>query len=55
VTLAAGGHYSAYEDREWIRELAEWLAAAVQAHPEVKFLGICFGCQILARGEWPRS
>ncbi|GAB4817049.1 hypothetical protein N2152v2_004095 [Parachlorella kessleri] len=50
AVFITGGHYSAYEDRAWISGLAEWLGLAVKGHPEVKFLGICFGCQILARG-----
>ena len=48
--LLSGGHYSAYEELEWIRELEAWLRAAVAQHPSVRFLGMCFGCQILATG-----
>lgn len=50
-TACAGGHYSAYQDLPWINELAAWLRDAAQQYPGVKFAGICFGCQILARGE----
>ena len=54
-TLPAGGHYSAYQDLPWIAELAAWLDAAVRGHPGVRFLGICFGCQVLARGGCRRA
>ena len=38
---------------EWIRELEAWLRAAVAQHPSVRFLGMCFGCQVLATGGLP--
>lgn len=50
-SLLKGGHYSAYEDRQWIQDLAAWLGRAVRQHPGVRYLGVCFGCQILARGK----
>eukprot|EP00887_Chlorella_sp_A99_P001014 scaffold5.g1014.t1 len=39
---------SQYTELAWIRELGAWLRRAVEWHPGVRFLGICFGCQVMA-------
>lgn len=38
-----------FADHQWIRELEEWLRQAVPAHPQVRFLAICFGAQVMAQ------
>lgn len=35
-------------EHQWIRDLEAWLRQAVPQYPSVKFLGMCFGCQVLA-------
>ena len=36
-------------EHQWIRELEDWLRQAVPAHPQVRFLAICFGAQVMAQ------
>ncbi|KAL4425807.1 hypothetical protein ABPG75_009823 [Micractinium tetrahymenae] len=47
--LISGSHYSAYGQQQWIHQLEEWLQQAVAQHPQVRIIGMCFGCQILAK------
>ncbi|AJQ95275.1 glutamine amidotransferase-related protein [Gynuella sunshinyii] len=47
VYLLTGSKYGAYEDDIWIKELISWVAKAYQAGG--RFIGICFGHQILAQ------
>lgn len=45
--LISGSNYSAYENREWIKKLGDWIK---RLHAEKrKLIGICFGHQIIAQ------
>lgn len=47
VTTASAS--SAHEDLEWINKLAEFIKRVAQEKPQIKFIGLCFGHQIIAR------
>ncbi|TPX30625.1 hypothetical protein SmJEL517_g05854 [Synchytrium microbalum] len=47
--IMTGSKYSAYDPDEWIKKLIGFVAATVQDLPTTKWLGVCFGQQILAQ------
>jgi len=47
--LLTGSASSAYEDREWIRKLVDYVARIPTTRPKTKLIGICFGHQIIAQ------
>lgn len=49
AVFITGSHYSVYERRAWISQLKAYLRLAIHGRRvPVKFIGICFGCQVLA-------
>lgn len=40
--------YSAYEDKDWILKLCDYVRWIYEEHPSKKIIGICFGHQIIA-------
>lgn len=49
AVFITGSHYSVYERRAWISQLKAYLRLAILGRRvPVKFIGICFGCQVLA-------
>jgi GMP synthase-like glutamine amidotransferase len=51
--LITGCKLSVYDDLPWIRELAEFVAQAIDG--KKKILGICFGHQLIAHFFWRLS
>lgn len=47
--LITGSMYDAHGDDLWIRKLLELLASLWRERKEIRFCGVCFGHQILAR------
>ncbi|KAG9238007.1 class I glutamine amidotransferase-like protein [Amylocarpus encephaloides] len=47
--IITGSMYDAHGDDPWIQELLELLQALWKERPDMKFSGVCFGHQILAR------
>jgi GMP synthase-like glutamine amidotransferase len=47
--LITGSMYDAHGDNQWILKLIELLTALWKERPDMKFSGVCFGHQILAR------
>ncbi|KIP04084.1 hypothetical protein PHLGIDRAFT_129743 [Phlebiopsis gigantea 11061_1 CR5-6] len=47
--MLTGSAASAYENLEWINKLVSYMASVIEAKPQIKILGICFGHQIVAR------
>ncbi|KAI5795667.1 class I glutamine amidotransferase-like protein [Geopyxis carbonaria] len=47
--LITGSKHDAHDNAPWIRALLAWLRDAWQAHPHLRFSGVCFGHQILSR------
>jgi GMP synthase-like glutamine amidotransferase len=47
--LITGSLYDAHGDNKWILKLMELLEALWKERPDMKFSGVCFGHQILAR------
>ena len=47
IVISGAGH-AAYDDSPFHGKLAEVLQKAYKDHPQLKLLGICFGCQFLA-------
>lgn len=45
--ITTGSKHSVYEDIEWIHQLAEFVRR-IHAHQHEKYVGICFGHQMLA-------
>ena len=45
--ITTGSRYSVYDDFDWLGQLEKFIAAVVQAGK--KFVGICFGHQLLAK------
>jgi GMP synthase-like glutamine amidotransferase len=53
--VITGSHYSAYDPVPWIADFRQWLAAMFDKSQTVsipKFVGICFGHQIIAHGTF---
>jgi GMP synthase-like glutamine amidotransferase len=47
--MIPGSDLSVYEDHEFLRKTEIWLKNLIDNYPNVKFLGICFGFQILVQ------
>lgn len=47
--ILTGSAASAYDDKEWISKLVEYVAQVADTKPHIKLIGICFGQQIIAR------
>jgi len=47
--IISGSVASVYEDLPWIRKLLTWVADVFDTRPEVRFLGFCFGHQVIAQ------
>jgi len=47
--VITGSAASAYEPLEWIDKLVAFMRSAVESHPHINMIGICFGHQIMAR------
>eukprot|EP00357_Protocruzia_adherens_P018322 CAMPEP_0115019220 /NCGR_PEP_ID=MMETSP0216-20121206/29305_1 /TAXON_ID=223996 /ORGANISM="Protocruzia adherens, Strain Boccale" /LENGTH=434 /DNA_ID=CAMNT_0002390631 /DNA_START=1 /DNA_END=1305 /DNA_ORIENTATION=+ len=46
--ILTGGHYSAYEDLEWLKALQKNLKKWTDTYDNLKILGFCLGSQIMA-------
>ncbi|KAG8950407.1 hypothetical protein FRC03_012861 [Tulasnella sp. 419] len=47
--LISGSSASAYADLPWIHTLTKWVGDVATSKPHIRFVGICFGHQIIAR------
>ncbi|PPQ70425.1 hypothetical protein CVT24_013175 [Panaeolus cyanescens] len=47
--MITGSPASANDEMEWVIRLAEFIAQVAESRPQIRFLGICFGHQIIAR------
>ena len=46
--IIPGSSISVYDDFDWVRKTIAWLKEFDEKYPTCKFLGICYGAQIIA-------
>ena len=46
--IISGSQSSAYEDTEWVVNFKKWIKNTYENYSHLKFLGVCFGEQIIA-------
>ncbi|KAJ1926404.1 hypothetical protein IWQ60_003812 [Tieghemiomyces parasiticus] len=49
VVVITGSKSNAYDGLPWINRLVEYVGATITQYPRLKWLGICFGHQVIAR------
>ena len=47
--VVTGSHYSANDDKEWIRKVERFISSIANKSPAPRMVGICFGHQLLAK------
>lgn len=47
--IIPGSRASAYDDADWIKKFREWIKKTYENKKNIKFLGICFGHQIISQ------
>jgi GMP synthase-like glutamine amidotransferase len=48
AVLIPGSHLNIYNDFDFLRKTEEWVAELIKNWPSIKFLGLCFGMQLLS-------